>query len=101
MTRQDARPALEECGECRPFRGHPEAKEGWAVTRRSTTISTYVDDDKTTKNRLHLDFRPDDQGAEVRRLIGLGARRVDFGQGDQTWVVLADPDGNIFMVLSS
>jgi len=58
-------------------------------------------DEKTTKNRLHLDFRPDDRDAEVRRLIDLGARRVDIGQGDQPWVVLADPEGNEFCVLSS
>jgi predicted enzyme related to lactoylglutathione lyase len=56
---------------------------------------------KTTKNRLHLDFRPDDRDAEVRRLIDLGARPVDVGQGEQTWVVLADPEGNEFCVLSS
>ena len=60
-----------------------------------------VTDDKTTKNRLHLDFRPDDQDAEVRRLTELGARPVDIGQGDQTWVVLADPEGNEFCVLRS
>jgi hypothetical protein len=59
------------------------------------------DDSKTTKNRLHLDLRPVDQEAEVQRLIDLGARRVDIGQGDQTWVVLADPEGNEFCVLSS
>ena len=58
-------------------------------------------DGKTAKNRLHLDFRPDDRDAEVRRLIDLGARRVDIGQGDQPWVVLADPEGNEFCVLSS
>jgi hypothetical protein len=51
-------------------------------------------DSKATKNRLHLDLRPDDQEAEVQRLLELGARRVDIGQGDQTWVVLADPEGN-------
>lgn len=56
---------------------------------------------KQTKNRLHLDFRPDDQDAEVERLIGLGARRVDVGQGDASWVVLADPEGNEFCVLRS
>ena len=52
------------------------------------------------KNRLHLDLRPDDQAAEVARLEGLGARRVDVGQGPEvTWIVLADPDGNEFCVL--
>ncbi|ORA21602.1 VOC family protein [Mycobacterium aquaticum] len=60
-----------------------------------------VPDDKVVKNRLHLDFTPDDQQAEVDRLIGLGARHVDIGQGEQTWVVLADPEGNEFCVLSA
>jgi len=58
-------------------------------------------DDKTIKNRLHLDFRPDDQDAEVARFLGLGARRVDIGQGDPSWVVLCDPEGNEFCVLRS
>jgi catechol 2,3-dioxygenase-like lactoylglutathione lyase family enzyme len=58
---------------------------------------------KTGKNRLHLDIAPPpdgDQEAEVERLIALGARRVDIGQGDVTWVVMADPDGNEFCVLT-
>lgn len=58
-----------------------------------------VDERKQVKNRLHLDFRPDDQDAEVERLIALGASRVDVGQGDVPWVVLADPEGNEFCVL--
>jgi predicted enzyme related to lactoylglutathione lyase len=58
-----------------------------------------VPEEKSVKNRLHLDLRPDDQDAEVARLEGLGARRVDIGQGDVTWVVLADPEGNEFCVL--
>ncbi|MFR0354811.1 VOC family protein [Streptomyces sediminimaris] len=61
-----------------------------------------VPEGKTVKNRLHSDFRPDDQEAEVARLLGLGARHADVGQGDGvTWVVLADPEGNEFCVLSS
>lgn len=55
---------------------------------------------KSGKNRLHLDFRPDDQQVEVARLLGLGARHADIGQGQQPWVVLADPEGNEFCVLS-
>ena len=59
-----------------------------------------VPEDKMTKNRLHLDLRPDDQETEVARLEGLGARRVSVGQGDDvTWVVMADPEGNEFCVL--
>jgi hypothetical protein len=56
---------------------------------------------KSGKNRLHLDFRPDDQQAEVARLLGLGARHADVGQGTQSWVVLADPEGNEFCVLAN
>jgi predicted enzyme related to lactoylglutathione lyase len=58
---------------------------------------------KTGKNRLHLDFAPaagDDQAAEVERLLSLGATHVDIGQGDVSWVVLADPGGNEFCVLT-
>ena len=61
-----------------------------------------VPERKAVKNRLHLDLRPVDQGAEVTRLERLGARRVDVGQGeDVTWIVLADPEGNEFCVLQA
>ena len=60
-----------------------------------------VHDAKVGKNRLHLDLRPDDQDAEVQRLLSLGATKVDIGQGDSTWAVMADPDGNEFCVLSA
>lgn len=60
-----------------------------------------VPEPKTVKNRLHVDFTPDDQQIEVDRLIGLGARHVDIGQGDQSWVVLADPEGNEFCILAA
>jgi hypothetical protein len=56
-------------------------------------------DVKRAKNRLHLDLRPDDQAAEVERLLELGATRVDIGQSDVSWVVMADPEGNEFCVL--
>jgi hypothetical protein len=58
-----------------------------------------VPEDKIVKNRLHLDLRPGDQAAEVARLEALGARRVDVGQGEVSWVVMADPDVNEFDVL--
>ncbi|WEV28452.1 VOC family protein [Streptomyces sp. 71268] len=59
-----------------------------------------VPENKTIKNRLHLDLNPEDQQAEVDRLIALGARPVDVGQGPEvTWRVLADPEGNEFCVL--
>lgn len=59
-----------------------------------------VPDAKAGKNRLHIDLRPDDQDAEVERLVGLGARRADIGQSSVAWVVLADPEGNEFCVLA-
>jgi predicted enzyme related to lactoylglutathione lyase len=58
---------------------------------------------KFGKNRLHLDVAPPehvDQRSEVDRLVALGATRVDIGQGDVSWVVMADPDDNEFCVLS-
>ncbi len=60
-----------------------------------------VDDIKQGQNRLHIDLRPDNQAAEVERLIGMGASRVDVGQGEVPWVVLADPEGNEFCVLGA
>lgn len=59
-------------------------------------------DAKVGKNRIHLDLRPDvSQASEVRRLESIGARRVDIGQAEVTWVVMADPEGNEFCVLRS
>lgn len=72
-----------------------------AADRLPGLLFVSADDGKRIKNRLHLDFRPDDQAAEVERLVELGASRVDIGQGDVSWVVLADPEGNEFCVLCS
>ncbi|MDQ6747826.1 MAG: VOC family protein [Candidatus Dormibacteraeota bacterium] len=60
-----------------------------------------VPEGKGGKNRLHLDLRPtgQDQEAEVARALELGARRSDIGQGEVSWVVLADPEGNEFCIL--
>jgi Glyoxalase-like domain len=68
-----------------------------------TLVFVTVPEAKTVKNRLHLDLRPVDGSyeAEVERLLGLGARRADIGQGEVPWVVLADPEGNEFCVLGS
>jgi hypothetical protein len=58
-----------------------------------------VREPKQSKNRLHLDFRPDDQQAQVARFLRPGACRVDIGQRSSPWVVLADPEDNEFFVL--
>jgi len=62
-----------------------------------------VPEGKTIKNRVHLDVNPTDrdQDEEVRRLLDLGARHADVGQtGEESWIVLADPEGNEFCVLA-
>jgi hypothetical protein len=62
-----------------------------------------VPEEKSVKNRLHIDVSPTDRTAaeEVERLLGLGATHADIGQGDVSWVVLRDPEGNEFCVLGS
>jgi Glyoxalase-like domain len=92
---------------------------GWAVTAQEPLevavepptpddlgvplVFVAVADPKVGKNRLHLDLpsaSADDQAAQVARLVGLGARPADIGQGEEVpWVVLADPKGNEFCVL--
>ena len=61
-----------------------------------------VPETKTIKNRVHLDLTTgaDDRDAEIERLLRLGARRVNIGQtGEESWTVLADPEGNEFCVV--
>jgi hypothetical protein len=72
-----------------------------AADRLPGLLFAHVKEPKSVKNRLHRDFRPHDRDAEVERMLSLGATRGDVGQGDQSWVVLADPEGNEFCILSS
>jgi predicted enzyme related to lactoylglutathione lyase len=61
-----------------------------------------VTDRKSVKNRLHLDLTSgaEDREAEIERILSLGARRADVGQtGEESWTVLADPEGNEFCVV--
>ena len=60
-----------------------------------------VDELDAEPTRWHFDLVPGDQQAEVARLEGLGAQVVDIGQGDVSWVVMIDPEGNRFCVLRS
>ena len=74
----------------------PEGAGAWLFQR--------VPEPKSVKNRLHVDVRPQNgssQAEELERLVDLGARPVDIGQGDVTWHVLADPEGNEFCLLRS
>jgi hypothetical protein len=64
-----------------------------------------VPDEKTVKNRLHLDLRPrsETRDAELETLLAHGATMVDDLRGTHGpgtgWVVLADPEGNEFCIL--
>ncbi|GAA1670656.1 VOC family protein [Kribbella yunnanensis] len=85
--------------------GSPDVPEGRNRPGPVPPTLTFVQvpEPKAVKNRLHLDVNPTDrdQAEEVRRLLELGARPADVGQGaDATWVVLADPEGNEFCVLA-
>lgn len=58
---------------------------------------------KTAKNRVHIDIAPPVDGDQIReadRLSAAGARRIDIGQGDVPWIVMADPEGNEFCILT-
>jgi predicted enzyme related to lactoylglutathione lyase len=60
-------------------------------------------DAKSAKNRIHLDVAPfpgGDNHAEAGRLCRVGATAIDIGQGPVSWVVLGDPEGNEFCVLT-
>lgn len=61
-----------------------------------------VTDPKTVKNRVHLDLTTSavDRAQEIERLLALGARPADIGQtGEESWTVLADPEGNELCVV--
>jgi hypothetical protein len=80
----------------------PAVEEVRARQMPPTLLFIRVPEGKTVKNRLHLDVSPIDSSTddEVARLLGLGAARVDVGQGPgQSWVVMEDPEGNEFDVL--
>ena len=67
-----------------------------------TLVFNSSDEPRRGKLPLHLDVNPTDrdQDAELERLLELGARPVDVGQtGQESWHVLADPEGNEFCLL--
>ncbi|GIG19472.1 hypothetical protein Cch01nite_01960 [Cellulomonas chitinilytica] len=86
-----------------------EVTDDHARLRSSAGVGPYLElvrtpAAQTPRHRVHLDLRPyagDDQAAEAARLRDLGATDADVGQGDAPWLVLADPEGNEFCVLTS
>jgi catechol 2,3-dioxygenase-like lactoylglutathione lyase family enzyme len=87
------------------YRPREEPDEHWAVLvspngRGPQLAIKLVTSTARTHRRHHLDLYATDQEAEVERLVGLGARRVEWRyEPDADYVVLADPDDNRFCVV--
>ena len=71
------------------------AREGWPALGFQR-----VDDPTPGQTRVHMDLMTSDLDAEVERLVGLGATETGRHSidGGFRWVVMADPDGNVFCV---
>ncbi|TBN57038.1 VOC family protein [Glaciihabitans arcticus] len=80
-----------------------EPEDDWALLIPRSGEGVQLAIDKVSSDapkRHHLDLYAADQSAEVNRLLGLGATRVDWDYPDDAdYVVLADPDGNTFCVV--
>lgn len=81
------------------------AEEGWVVLRdpdnRNVNVSLQqVPEKRVGKNRLHFDLYTDDQDGEIERLVALGATRHDYTpEPGADFVILEDPEGNVFCVV--
>lgn len=90
--------------EYRPLR---EPSDDWAilVPQEGSGVQlaiTQVSSEAENHQRHHLDLYAKDQAAEVERLLGLGARRVDWRYPENAdYIVLADSDGNKFCVVQT
>lgn len=79
------------------------ARDGFGGSQPTIYLSR-CDEPATGKPRLHIDVNATDrdQDAELQRLLELGARPADIGQtGQESWHVLADPEGNEFCLLKA
>lgn len=81
------------------------AKDGWVVLRdpegRNPNVSLNQDLEKPLgRNRLHLHLYTNIREDEVTRLLRIGARRhPQTYEADDDFIVLEDPDGNLFCVV--
>ena len=83
------------------------AKGGWAVLRdpagRNANVSlnqVSVSEKLTGRNWLHFDLYTNDRESEVKRLLKIGAtRHPQTYEPDDDFVVLEDPDSNLFCVV--
>jgi catechol 2,3-dioxygenase-like lactoylglutathione lyase family enzyme len=80
----------------------PPDKENWNAPGASIALSV-TGYPQHYPPRIHLDLYADDQAAEIERLLGLGAREVDWDDypADADWVVLEDTEGNRFCVVDT
>ena len=82
-------------------------EDGWVVLRDPAGAGVNVSlqqvpEPRAGKNRLHLDLYTDDQAGEVDRLLALGAtRHPREPEPDDDFVVLEDPEGNLFCVVDT
>lgn len=83
-------------------------KGGWVILRDPDETGPNVSLDQCPERRLgrrsglHLDLYAADQEGEVERLVKIGAARYPwrYKPGDD-FVVLEDPDGNLFCVVQA
>ncbi len=86
---------------------HTDPSGGFVILRdpsdRGPNISIDQAPVKRTGKRswLHLDLYTTHQASEVERLVALGATRYPWRYGpDPDYVVMEDPDGNLFCVVA-
>ncbi len=81
------------------------SKDRWVILRdpdgRNANISlNQVSEKPSGRNRLHLDLYANDREGEVERLLKIGAtRHPQIYEPDEDFIVLEDPDGNLFCVV--
>ena len=81
------------------------AQDGWVVLRDPAGNGPNLSFQKRDRRKehrswLHLDLYTGNQEGEVSRLVSLGARRYPWRyRPGSDFVVLEDPDGNLFCVI--
>ena len=85
-----------------------EASDDFALLRPRNGVGPNLSLDRVRSTvqvppRIHLDLYAEDQAAEVRRLVALGATEVHWDKRppDADYVILADPEGNRFCVVDA
>ena len=82
------------------------AHGGWVVLRDprgqgpNLSLNRVSEKRSGKRSRLHLDLYTDDREGEAERLVALGASRYPWRyRPNSDFVVLEDPDGNLFCVV--